>query len=95
MEASTANANCWDNLAVVRREWVKAPPAKPAATTEVTKETQATTGRKTACFILISRAGLGWGLFQLKYSGELARSTEELGSWEDTAILYLCFWKEF
>ena len=45
MDASTAKANCWYNLAVVRREWVKTPPAKPAATTatEVMKETLATT----------------------------------------------------
>ena len=73
----------------VRREWVKVPPAKPAATTEVTKQMPVTAGRKTAHLILISG-----GLFQVKYR-ELARSTEELGSWEDTAILYLCFWKEF
>jgi hypothetical protein len=33
---------------VVRREWVKSPPVKLAATSEVTKETLATTGKKTA-----------------------------------------------
>ena len=62
MEASTANTNCWANFAVVRREWVKVPPAKLAAITEVTKEALATTRRKTAYLILISRE-----LFQLKY----------------------------
>jgi hypothetical protein len=51
MEASTVNTNCWDNLAVVRREWVKFPPAKLAAITEVTKEALVTTRRKTSCFI--------------------------------------------
>ena len=55
-EASSAKANCWDNLAVVRREWVKAPPAKLAATTEVTK---ATTGRKTAPFTNMGVGGRG------------------------------------
>ena len=35
-------------LVVVRREWVKDPPAKQAATTEVTRETPATTERETA-----------------------------------------------
>ena len=42
---------------------VKSPPAKPAATTEVTKEMPASTRRKTAHLILIYG-----GLFQLKYS---------------------------
>ena len=50
-------------MAVVRREWVKDPPAKLAATTEVTKEMPASTRRKTAHLILIYG-----GLFQLKYS---------------------------
>jgi hypothetical protein len=59
-----------------RREWVKDSPAKQAATTEVTRETQTTTGRKTAPLILISG-----GLFQLKYSQlVLAKSSEGLGS---------------
>ena len=77
-------------MAVVRREWVKAPPAKPAATTEVTEEMPATAARKAALLILISGGYSRSNTWQ-----ELARSTEELGSWEDTAILYLCFGKEF
>jgi hypothetical protein len=76
---------------VVRREWVKAPPAKPAATTEVTKETQATTEVIKKAWA----AATGRKAARIFSPWELARSTEELGSWEDTAILYLCFWKEF
>jgi hypothetical protein len=46
----------------MRKKLGKVPPAKPADITEVTKEALATTRKKTACLILISR-----GLFQLKY----------------------------
>ena len=52
---------------VVRREWVKDPAVKLAATI-VTKEALATTGRKTAHLILISG-----GLFQLKYSAGVSK----------------------
>ena len=45
------------------KRMVKSPPAKPAATTEVTKEMPASKRRKTAHLILIYG-----GLFQLKYS---------------------------
>ena len=53
---------------MVRREWVKDPPAKLAATAEVTEEMPATAGRKTAGLILISG-----GLFLLKYSAGVSK----------------------
>ena len=55
-------------MAVVRREWVKDPPAKLAATAEVTKKMLATAGREIAHLILISG-----GLFQLKYSAGVSK----------------------